>query len=206
MKRFYFATMMLFCLFLVGCKPEPEIPTVVTEEFSEIVLKSVEKIFEENHKNIRRILKMAQTKTRARKFDAEYNLADIGKYSLNANFYLLLTQLMGMFRYTGALEDIKIDIIEKPLLSWGYNAAGINPEDNELYIGSIAWQAIDAYGLPKPGAKATLVTRGGVEFNGVIDESIVVGYNNKAAGAYYGYVCRIFYGDRQVVKMCSRKE
>lgn len=123
---------------------------------------------------------MAQTKTRARRFDAEYNLADIGKYNLNANFYLLLTQLMGMFKYTGALEDIKIDIIEKPLLSWGYNAAGINPADDELYIGSIAWQAIDAYGLPKPGAKATLVTRGGVEFEGVIDETIVVGYNNKA--------------------------
>ena len=123
---------------------------------------------------------MAQTKARARRFDAEYSLADISKYSLNANFYLLLTQLMGMFKYTGALEDIKIDIIEKPLLSWGYNAAGINPADDELYIGSIAWQAIDAYGLPKPGAKATLVTRGGVEFEGVIDETIVVGYNNKA--------------------------
>ena len=140
---------------------------------------------------------MAQTKARARRFDAEYNLADISKYSLNANFYLLLTQLMGMFKYTGALEDIKIDIIEKPLLSWGYNAAGINPEDNELYVGSIAWQAIDAYGLPKPGAKATLVTRGGVEFNGVIDESIVVGYNNKARlpeltmGMYAGFFTEI---------------
>ena len=140
---------------------------------------------------------MAQTKTRARRFDAEYNLADIGKYNLNANFYLLLTQLMGMFKYTGALEDIKIDIIEKPLLSWGYNAAGINPEDDELYIGSIAWQAIDAYGLPKPGAKATLVTRGGVEFEGVIDETIVVGYNNKARlpeltmGLYAGFFTEI---------------
>ena len=140
---------------------------------------------------------MAQTKARALKFDAEYNLAVMSKYSLNANFYLLLTQLMGMFRYTGALEDIKIDIIEKPMLSWGYNAAGINPEDNELYIGSIAWQAIDAYGLPKPGAKATLVTRGGVEFNGVIDESIVVGYNNKARlpeltmGMYAGFFTEI---------------
>ena len=140
---------------------------------------------------------MAQTKTRARRFDAEYNLADIGKYNLNANFYLLLTQLMGMFKYTGALEDIKIDIIEKPLLSWGYNAAGINAADDELYIGSIAWQAIDAYGLPKPGAKATLVTRGGVEFEGVIDETIVVGYNNKARlpeltmGLYAGFFTEI---------------
>lgn len=140
---------------------------------------------------------MAQTKARAQRFDAEYNQANIGKYNLNANFYLLLTQLMGMFRYTGALEDIKIDIIEKPMLSWGYNAAGINPEDNELYIGSIAWQAIDAYGLPKPGAQATLVTRGGVEFNGVIDESIVVGYNNKTRlpeltmGLYAGFFTEI---------------
>ena len=123
---------------------------------------------------------MGQTKARAQRFDAEYNLANIGKYNLNANFYMLLTQLMGMFKYSGALEDIKIDIIEKPMLSWGYNAAGIDPRDNELYIGSIAWQEIDAYGLPKSGAKATLVTRGGHEFDGVIDESIVVGYNNKA--------------------------
>lgn len=87
---------------------------------------------------------------------------------------------MGMFKYTGKLEEILIDIIEKPLLSWGYNAAGVDPDDGELYIGSVAWQEIDAYGLPKAGAKATLVTRGGHEFNGIIDESIVLGYNNKA--------------------------
>ena len=36
MKRLYFATMMLLCVFLVGCKPEPEVPTVVTKEVVEI--------------------------------------------------------------------------------------------------------------------------------------------------------------------------
>lgn len=122
---------------------------------------------------------MAQTKARAKRSNAEYT-HDISKYLLNQNFYLLLTQLMGMFRYTGELENILIDIIEKPLLSWGYNAAGIDPADDNLYIGSVAWQDIDAYGLPKAGAPATLVTRGGHEFTGVIDESIVIGYNNKA--------------------------
>ncbi len=45
MKRFYFATMMLFCLFLVGCKPEPEIPTVVTEEFSEITANTAKVVY-----------------------------------------------------------------------------------------------------------------------------------------------------------------
>lgn len=123
---------------------------------------------------------MAQTNARAQRFDAEYTTSLSTKYALNMNFYTLLTQLMGMFRYTGKLDEILIDIIEKPLLSWGYNAAGKDPNDGELYIGSVAWQEIDAYGLPKPGAKATLVTRGGHEFTGVIDESIVIGYNNKA--------------------------
>lgn len=123
---------------------------------------------------------MGQTKKRAQRFDAEYIKATAGKYALNMNYYLLLTQLMGMFKYTGALEDIQIDIIEKPFLAWGYNAAGIDPKDDKLYIGSIAWQEIDAYGLPKPGAKATLVTRAGNEFEGVIDETIVIGYNNNA--------------------------
>ena len=122
---------------------------------------------------------MARTKARAqRDFNASYTLNS--KYRLNTNFYTLVTQLMGMFKYTGKLEEILIDIIEKPLLSWGFNAAGKDPEDGELYIGSVAWQEIDAYGLPKPGAKATLVTRGGHEFEGIIDESIVLGYNNKA--------------------------
>lgn len=122
---------------------------------------------------------MARTKARAqRDFNASYTLDS--KYRLNTNFYTLVTQLMGMFKYTGKLEDILIDIIEKPLLSWGFNAAGKDPDDGELYIGSVAWQEIDAYGLPKPGAKATLVTRGGHEFTGIIDESIVLGYNNKA--------------------------
>ena len=123
---------------------------------------------------------MGQTKKRAQRFDAEYTTATAGKYALNTNYYLFLTQLMGMFKYTGALEDIQIDIIEKPFLSWGYNAAGIDPKDDQLYIGSIAWQEIDAYGLPKPGAKATLVTRGDNDFEGVIDETIVIGYNNNA--------------------------
>lgn len=121
---------------------------------------------------------MARTKARAQRCDGSYTLNS--KYMLNTNFYTLVTQLMGMFKYTGKLEEILIDIIEKPLLSWGYNAAGVDPDDGELYIGSVAWQEIDAYGLPKAGAKATLVTRGGHEFNGIIDESIVLGYNNKA--------------------------
>lgn len=122
---------------------------------------------------------MARTQARAqRDYNASYTLNS--KYMLNANFYTLVTQLMGMFKYTGKLEDILIDIIEKPMLSWGFNAAGVDPSDGELYIGSVAWQEIDAYGLPKSGAKATLVTRGGHEFEGVIDESIVIGYNNKA--------------------------
>lgn len=123
---------------------------------------------------------MAQTKARAQRFDAEYTANTLTKYALNINFYTLLTQLMGMFKYTGKLEEILIDIIEKPLLSWGYNAAGKDPSDGELYIGRIAWQDMDAYGLPKPGAPATFTTRAGHQFQGIIDKDIVIGYNNKA--------------------------
>ena len=122
---------------------------------------------------------MAQTRARAQRAYCVYN-SSLMKYRDGANFYLLWTQLMGMFKYTGKLDDILIDMIEKPFLAWGFNAAGVDPRDGELYVGSVAWQEIDAYGLPKPGAKATLVTRGGHEFQGVIDESIVIGYNNKA--------------------------
>ena len=40
MKR-TFLTMIFLSLFLVGCKPEPELPTVVTHELSEITSSSV---------------------------------------------------------------------------------------------------------------------------------------------------------------------
>lgn len=40
MKRFYFATILL-SLFLVGCKPEVEIPTVITQEVADVTTNSV---------------------------------------------------------------------------------------------------------------------------------------------------------------------
>ena len=45
MKRTYF-TMILLSLFLIGCKPDPEVPTVVTQEASEITANSAKISYE----------------------------------------------------------------------------------------------------------------------------------------------------------------
>ena len=45
MKRTYF-TMILLSLFLIGCKPDPEVPTVVTQEASEITSNSAKISYE----------------------------------------------------------------------------------------------------------------------------------------------------------------
>ena len=45
MKRIYF-TMILLSLFLIGCKPDPVVPTVVTQEASEITSNSAKISYE----------------------------------------------------------------------------------------------------------------------------------------------------------------
>ena len=116
---------------------------------------------------------MAQTKKRA---ERSLELDKTNKYSLKAYFYLLLTQLMYMFKWEGL--DFRQEFIEHGLITRGYVAVGYDKETGKIYAGYLSYYEIDPYGLPLEGSPAELTTRGGFQFKGKIGEDIVIGYNS----------------------------
>ena len=118
---------------------------------------------------------MAQTKKRARETERDL-IKSMNIYQKKAYYYTLLTQLESMFKYEGI--DFRVEFLETPLLKWGIVAGGKDPSNDTVYIGQATVETIDAYGLPKEGSQATLTTRGGHSFQGIIGKDIIIGYNN----------------------------
>ena len=91
------------------------------------------------------------------------------------NYFVLFELISSMFTYEGL--PWRQEFIEELLMRWGW--AAIGKDENGLHVGYIAYTELDENGIPIGNAELT--TRGGSEvyqMRGVIDENIVLGYNN----------------------------
>lgn len=102
-------------------------------------------------------------------------LEQFNKYRENAYKYICAQIVMAMFDEETPWRK---EFLEWQLINWGWGAIGKDSE-GKLWVGYIAYYDIDEYGLPKEGTPAVLFTRHGYQFDVVIGETCVVGYNNE---------------------------
>ena len=88
------------------------------------------------------------------------------------NYYVLFELISSMFTYTGL--PWRQEFIEELLMGYGW--AAIGKDENGLHIGYIAYTDLDENNIPI--GPATLTTRHAYQMDGVIDENIVLGFNN----------------------------
>lgn len=101
-------------------------------------------------------------------------LEAVNKYREKSYKYLCAQIVMGMFEYTAPWRK---EFLEWQLINWGWGAIG-KDSNGDIWVGYIAYYDIDEYGLPKEGSSATFFTRHGYQFECVIGETCIVGYNN----------------------------
>lgn len=68
------------------------------------------------------------------------------------------------------------EFLEKQLLRWGWGAIGKSPKNGKLYVGYCSNYEKDEYNLPT--GPCWFHTLAGYEFQGVIGETVIIGYNN----------------------------
>lgn len=88
------------------------------------------------------------------------------------NYYVLFELISSMFTYTGL--PWRQEFIEELLMGYGW--AAIGKDENGIHIGYIAYTELDENNIPI--GPATLTTRHAYQMEGVIDENIVLGFNN----------------------------
>lgn len=94
------------------------------------------------------------------------------KLSERNNYFVLFELISSMFTYTGL--PWRQEFIEELLMRWGW--AAIGKDENGIHVGYIAYTDLDENNIPI--GPATLTTRHSYQMDGVIDENIVLGYNN----------------------------
>lgn len=101
----------------------------------------------------------------------------IETFATERNYYLMgLSMLSSMVTYDFG-EDIKAlytELLEWSLLKFGFCA--IAKKDDKFYIGHVASYDFDEHGLPV--GCCIFTTRHGYQFDAVIGENCVIGYNN----------------------------
>lgn len=96
----------------------------------------------------------------------------LNELSLTADYFELYELVLGMFKYNNI--PWRKEFIEDLLLRYGWCAIG---KDNAgVHVGYISYEELDENNIPIGNAR--LVTRHGYEMRGVIDENIVIGFNN----------------------------
>lgn len=95
------------------------------------------------------------------------------KYRENAYYYYEINALMAMFDYSNI--PFRKEFLEVQLLKHGW-AAIAKDESGKIYAGYLSAYDIDEYGLPT--GQANFFTRHGYNFQCVIGETAVIGYNN----------------------------
>lgn len=93
----------------------------------------------------------------------------------NAYGFLIETNVMSMFEEVCPWRQ---EFLERQLLRWGWGAIGKDPKDGKLYVGYCSNYEKDEYNLP--AGPCWFHTCAGYEFEGVIGESVIIGYNNLA--------------------------
>lgn len=95
----------------------------------------------------------------------------MNELTLTADYFELFEVILGMFKYN---LPFRKEFVEDLLLRYGW--ASIGKDENGVHVGYISYNELDENGLPI--GNATLVTRHGYEMDGVINENIVIGFNN----------------------------
>ena len=90
-----------------------------------------------------------------------------------ANYIELYEVVMAMFDYKNL--PFRKEFIEELLIMWG-NGAIMRDNNGELHVGYLSYNDLDENGLPI--GKATVTTRHGEQYDGVIDKEICLFYNN----------------------------
>lgn len=96
----------------------------------------------------------------------------LNELTLSADYFELFEMVLGMFAYKGL--PWRKEFVEDLLLRYGW--ASIGKDENGVHVGYISYNELDENNIPI--GDATLVTRHGYEMRGVIDENIVLGFNN----------------------------
>lgn len=98
----------------------------------------------------------------------------INDLTLTADYFELYQLVLGMFDYDNL--PWRKEFIEDLLLRYGWCAIG--RDENGVHVGYISYNELDENNIPI--GPSTLVTRHGYEMRGVIDENIILGFNNDA--------------------------
>ena len=96
----------------------------------------------------------------------------VNELTLTADYFELVEIVLGMFNYNNL--PFRKEFVEDLLLRYGW--AAIGKDENGLHVGYISYDDLDENGLPI--GNATLITRHGYDMDGVINENIVIGFNN----------------------------
>lgn len=96
----------------------------------------------------------------------------LNELTLSADYFELYELVLGMFKYGGL--PWRKEFVEDLLLRYGW--ASIGRDKNGVHVGYISYNELDENNIPI--GEARLVTRHGYEMDGVIDENIVLGFNN----------------------------
>lgn len=96
----------------------------------------------------------------------------LNELTLTADYFELFEMVVGMFKYNGL--PWRKEFVEDLLLRYGW--ASIGRDNNGVHVGYISYNNLDENNIPI--GEATLVTRHGYEMKGVIDDNIVLGFNN----------------------------